>query len=410
MRTGLNVLRSNARMSSSDFRIRRCPQNLMVSALRIFLMRALSLVTPGWGWRARVSTLATGRAMGDLGDGVPVASSVPGGPLDIGDGPSESTERGVDSAATTAAATAAASSTAAVEPLPTIAGTMAKSSEAGAAGASDSPPAVPETATATVFRMDDDDGDALENDSAEALLPTAAAPEPAGPESSDHVERPPGGSLGQEDGAGAAAVVPPDSELAQEVRRRFQWLNSKDQKTTVRRECYLAEKREAGLAAQLQRTIDVYVQALEMNRLANTLDDGQGPILSAEAVIKYEERIEFLRGTIAVLEAEPAVSLPQLSALETTKGFVFDSYARTAQSVKHVGDQTGMSEPVVNVASNAVTGARAAFASLSSMVRRRTSSDASVSSADGNVATVASFLSEPEADNSMGSAASSSSR
>lgn len=339
--------------------------------------------------------------MGDSGDGVPLASHEPGGAPDAGDGSSDATERGLDSAATATSATTAASSTAAVEPLPTVAGV--------AGGSESAPPAAPETTTATVFRMDDDDGDALENDSAEAP-PSTVASEPS-PESSDFGERLPDGSLGQEDGAGAAAVVPPDSEITQEVRRRFQWLNSKDQKTTVRRECHLAEKREAGLAAQLQRTIDTYLQALEANRLAQKLDDGEGPVLSAEAVIKYEERIEFLRGTIAVLEAEPAVSLPQLSALETTKGFVFDSYARTAQSVKQVGDQTGMSEPVVSAASNAVTGARAAFASLSSMVRRRTGSDAENSSAgypSGNVATVASFINEPEVSNNMGSASSSS--
>lgn len=171
----------------------------------------------------------------------------------------------------------------------------------------------------------------------------------------------PGGTHhGADEGGGSAVRVPPGGDVAQDVRRRFKFLSVQDQKTTVRRECHNASKREEALLAQMQRHIAAYGEALELNKVCEKLPDGAGPVLAPEEVAKYEERVKFLRGTIALLEEEPTVSLPKLTALEHSKGIAFSGYAWTASRVKDMGDETGVSEPVVAAANN-VLGAVTSF-------------------------------------------------
>jgi hypothetical protein len=208
-----------------------------------------------------------------------------------------------------------------------------------------------EKAEAKVFHMGDDDegsvGGPLEREARNA--------DGGGSASGSWTQ----GSAGDSPG-NASSVVPPGGDLAQDIRRRFEFLCAKDQKTTVKRECQVATKREEFLLLQIQRTIDTYSEALQMSKVAERLDDDLGPTLSPEESLKYEERIKFLRGTIAVLEAEPSVSLPPLGALEATKGLVFASYARTASALKGAGDEAGLSQPI----SEAANGVRGAIASL----------------------------------------------
>lgn len=186
-------------------------------------------------------------------------------------------------------------------------------SEGTAAVASSSSSSAQAPQDAKVFRMDDDDD--------EVVVPQGM------------------------DGAGSAAVVPPGSEMGLEVRRRFRFLSAQDQKTTVKRECQLASKREEALIAHIQQTIASYLEALELSRVCERLPDGLGPTLSREVADKYKERIEFLRGTLTVLEGEPNVCLPKMGALEQTKGLAFAAYAQTASSLKVIGDDLGLSQP-----------------------------------------------------------------
>jgi len=157
--------------------------------------------------------------------------------------------------------------------------------------------------------------------------------------------------------------------LADEVRRRFQWLSPDDQKTVVRLSCDRAQEREEALMRQLQQTIDAYSRALETGRATAGLgsQDGLGPELPREVAARYEERVSFLHGTIAALEAEPSTALPRLTAIERAKALTFKTYATT----RDLGDQTGVSEPVASTVSNATaaaaataTGARTAILSL----------------------------------------------
>mmetsp|Transcript_88222 Transcript_88222/g.139428 ORF Transcript_88222/g.139428 Transcript_88222/m.139428 type:complete len:318 (+) Transcript_88222:69-1022(+) len=194
-------------------------------------------------------------------------------------------------------------------------------SEGTAAVASSSSSSVQAPQDAKVFRMDDDDDEAVSR------------------------EHSPNASFQGMDGAGSAAVVPPGSEMGLEVRRRFRFLSAQDQKTTVKRECQLASKREEALIAHIQQTIASYLEALELSRVCERLPDGLGPTLSREVAEKYKERIEFLRGTLTVLEGEPNVCLPKMGALEQTKGLAFAAYAQTASSLKIIGDDLGLSQP-----------------------------------------------------------------
>lgn len=151
---------------------------------------------------------------------------------------------------------------------------------------------------------------------------------------------------------GVYATSPCSAAETDLVREKYRWLCLEDQKTVCRRECQNALKREEALVKQLQQTAESYAQALEMCRSLGD-PDGQGPVLSPDLVAKYEDRMRLLRGTIAALQVEPCVSLPPLSKLESAKGFVFSSYAQTAQTTKVLGDLTGATDTVTAAASSA---------------------------------------------------------
>merc|ERR1712037_281136 len=138
-----------------------------------------------------------------------------------------------------------------------------------------------------------------------------------------------------------------------------------DQKTVCRRETQLAQKREEALLQQFQQTIDRYNHVLEVSRALTESARGEegsfagnrdteviSPGLSPELVVRYEERIQLLRGAVEQLLAEPSVSLPRLTPLEQAKGFVFSSYAQTARSANKLK------------AAPALGGARTALASF----------------------------------------------
>jgi len=181
-------------------------------------------------------------------------------------------------------------------------------------------------------------------------------------------------SLNEADGAA--------QDSGQDVRRRFQFLNAADQKTTVRRECHKATKGEDSLLAQVQRTIASYAEAIEMSRVCERLPDGEGKILSEEDVTKYEDRIKFLQGTAALLEEEPKCGLPKLTALDQTKGLIFASYAQTASVVKDVGDSTGVTEKVVSGAERAAPAAQQALSSVRGAIASLFSSSSDLGSAE----------------------------
>lgn len=171
------------------------------------------------------------------------------------------------------------------------------------------------------------------------------------------------------DGSVAAIVVPPGSGMSEDIRQRLSFLCSKDQKTTVQRECMKAVECEAKLMARLERTIAAYSEALEIDRVCRQLPpafpDGMSSPMSQEVVANYQERISLLQGIVAMLKEENVISLNGLTKVEKTKGLVFKSYAMTASVVKGIGDEAGVTEPVVAAVSNV----RGAFASLSSRSR-----------------------------------------
>eukprot|EP00418_Pyrodinium_bahamense_P066619 CAMPEP_0179086076 /NCGR_PEP_ID=MMETSP0796-20121207/39021_1 /TAXON_ID=73915 /ORGANISM="Pyrodinium bahamense, Strain pbaha01" /LENGTH=345 /DNA_ID=CAMNT_0020783531 /DNA_START=22 /DNA_END=1059 /DNA_ORIENTATION=+ len=206
--------------------------------------------------------------------------------------------------------------------------------------------------------------------------------------------------------AGTASGVP--EGLAAEVRERLRFLNAEDQKTVCRRECQLAQKREEALCRLAQQTIEQYSLALEVGRAVTELnaaaagaggDGGEAAAAAAgssagdraaasalppELIERYEARMRLLHSVVAVLAAEPAVSLPQLSALEQAKGFAFTSYAQTARVVSRLKENTaevlkasaqdGASGGAQGAPQQLLGSARAAFGSLASRLRSRAGS------------------------------------
>jgi len=138
--------------------------------------------------------------------------------------------------------------------------------------------------------------------------------------------------------------------------RKFQWLCPADQKTVCRRSCQKAQEREAALVNQIQKTIAAYRHGIQVaTYVGGNEKDGLGPVVDAQVLSKYEERIRLLRGTLAALEAEHTVTFPRLDMVEKTKGFIYNSYAQTAQVVKDIADSAGATQPVVRAVNNAKT-------------------------------------------------------
>merc|ERR1719506_772688 len=106
-----------------------------------------------------------------------------------------------------------------------------------------------------------------------------------------------------------------------------------------------------------------------MSRACGTSSSGASPIVSEEMATKYNDRIKLLKGTAALLEEEPAVCPPKLSALESTKGMMFAGYARTAFVVKDIGDEAGVSQPVAAAATNMQSAVSNAFSQLQANLR-----------------------------------------
>mmetsp|Transcript_738 Transcript_738/g.1546 ORF Transcript_738/g.1546 Transcript_738/m.1546 type:complete len:371 (+) Transcript_738:91-1203(+) len=166
-------------------------------------------------------------------------------------------------------------------------------------------------------------------------------------------------------------------DWATEARNRMAWLCSDDQKTVCRRECEMARKREEALIQQLNAVADYYLYVLDLSRslAAEGGDSADAGLLPEDLAVKYEERVQLLRGTVAALATEPIVSLPKLTAVERMKGFTFAAYAHTATVAKQIGDNTGATDPMKKVAS----GAMSALGRLSSRWRGSSQSETSAS-------------------------------
>jgi len=165
----------------------------------------------------------------------------------------------------------------------------------------------------------------------------SSKPYPEGRSSSRARSESPKGSREYLTGEGSIAeeLVPPGSSLSEDVRSRLKFLNAKDQKTTAHRECLNSSKREAALLLQLKRTMAAYSEALEHGKICEGLPDDQGAELSQEVVVKYTQRIQLLRGAMALLEEDEVISLPAPSVKQHLQGLVFASYARSADVVNH---------------------------------------------------------------------------
>mmetsp|Transcript_113090 Transcript_113090/g.365281 ORF Transcript_113090/g.365281 Transcript_113090/m.365281 type:complete len:340 (+) Transcript_113090:2-1021(+) len=287
-----------------------------------------------------------------------------------------------DSAAATGAAATVAAAPAACSAAPARAPPLAAAEPAGLASAAPAAPAAaPPVQCFNLSMGEDSDEEGRDDAGGAALLATCAGSGEGG--GLGGLTAPPAASVG--------TTSPVSSELAAEVRSRFRFLKSEDQKTVCRRECQMAQQREQALLRQMQQTIDRYNRALEVGRAiacgpaaeASQEDDEGALGLTPEIVARYEGRIQLLRGTMEALISEPTVTLPQLSALERAKGFVFTSYAKSASTVNRLTENTteawrvgtqehGASASVAQVGSPAVPlmdGARAAWGSLASRFR-----------------------------------------
>lgn len=164
--------------------------------------------------------------------------------------------------------------------------------------------------------------------------------------------------------AGEAVVTEAPSDLAAQIRERFQYLSHKDQQTVCRRQCELAQKREEALKEQVRTAIGRFQYALQLSQVVEDTitpeeqveEDLPKPAISPELAAKYEERICLLQSLLDALAAEPVVSLPKLTALEQAKGAWFASYAHTAVVARKLGSTTNAG----------ASGARAAFSSFTS--------------------------------------------
>lgn len=160
----------------------------------------------------------------------------------------------------------------------------------------------------------------------------------------------------------ASSAASKSEELASSVRASLSFLSVDDQKTVCRRQCHLARTEEEAAMRQLKRTIDQYMNALEVSRAVSQADPGSAEnadILSKELRSKYEERVQFLRDLGTTLSTTHTLSLPQLTVLEQAKGLAFSSYAQVASQLK---PRDGASNP---------------FNSLTALFRNQASSSAS---------------------------------